>query len=376
MTFPEPRAAYIHVPFCVHRCGYCDFTLVAGRDDLMGDYLNALGLEMQSLARPREIDTLFFGGGTPTQLAADQLRQLFEIVAQWFRLAPNAEVSVEANPDGLDEEKLIVMHEAGVNRVSLGIQSFDPVVLSTLERQHSPEDIHAAIGRVRKHIDNISLDLIFGVPDQSLQSWETTLEETIACKPQHVSTYGLTYEKGTTFWSRRERGELVDTHPEIERSMYQYAMERLPAAGIPQYELSNFARDGYPCRHNETYWAAAPYFAFGPGAARYAGGRRETNHRSVFTWLKRLRSGQSAIAEVEEMTSSNRAHEAIMLGFRRTAGIDRKEFAEQFGCSFDELVPDALSRHIELGNLEDDGQRIRLTQQGRFIADSVVVDFL
>lgn len=342
----------------------------------MSDYLTALAVEMRSLEAPREIDTLFFGGGTPTQLSADQLHRLFCTVAEWFPLADGAEVSVEANPDGLTAEKVAVMRAAGVNRVSLGIQSFDPEVLQILERQHAPDEIHAAIDRVRERIDNISLDLIFGVPGQSMKSWQATLKETIACDPLHVSTYGLTFEKGTTFWSRRQRGDLVATHPEIERDMYQHAMEQLPAAGIAQYELSNFAREGYACRHNETYWAAAPYFAFGPGAARYLDGRRETNHRSVFTWLDRTLDGRSAVAEVEEMTTAERAHEAIMLGFRRTAGIDRTEFVRQFGCEFDELVPDALSRHLELGNIEDDGQRIRLTQQGRFIADSVVVDFL
>lgn len=376
MSFPEPRAAYIHVPFCVHRCGYCDFTLVAGRDDLIGDYLRALEIEIGSLKEPREIDTLFFGGGTPTQLSADELAELFAIVGRRFKVAAGGEVSVEANPDGLTKDKIDVMHDAGVNRVSLGIQSFDQDVLETLERQHSPDEIHQAIERVRARIANISLDLIFGVPGQSMSSWETTLEETIACEPQHVSTYGLTYEKGTAFWSRREHGELVATHAEIERSMYQHAMERLPAAGINQYELSNFARDGYACRHNETYWAAAPYFAFGPGAARYIDGRRETNHRSVFTWLKRIEAGGSAVSEVEEMTATERAHEAIMLGFRRVAGIERTTFEIQTGIAFDDLVSDALARHVELGNVQDNGKRIQLTEQGRFIADSVMVDFL
>ena len=260
--------------------------------------------------------------------------------------------------------------------MSLGVQSFDPRVLTTLERQHSPDEIRDAVDRVRKRIDNISLDLIFGVPGQSLESWDDTLDQTISCEPHHVSTYGLTFEKGTAFWSRRERGDLVSVHPEIERSMYQLAMDKLPACGIEHYELSNFARTGFRCRHNETYWAAAPFYAAGPGAARYVDGLRETNHRSVFTWLSRIESGHSPVAESEEMTMEDRAREAIMLGFRRTEGIDRNQFRQRFGVSFDSLTATALARHVELGNLVDDGASVRLTNEGRFIADSVMVDFV
>lgn len=376
MTFLPPRAAYIHVPFCVHRCGYCDFTLVAGRDDLIGDYLDALEREMESLGTPREIDTLFFGGGTPTQLGPDELSRLFQIVGQWFHLAEDPEVSTEANPDGLSADKIEVLANAGVNRVSLGVQSFDSNVLQTLERAHSPDDIRGAIDRVRQRIQNLSLDLIFGVPGQTIESWRDTLSQTIACAPQHISTYGLTFEKGTAFWSRREHGEIVAAHPEIERAMYQMSMETIEGAGFRQYEISNFAREGFRCRHNETYWAAEPYFAFGPGAARYVDGHRETNHRSVFTWLNRIQNGQSAVAEAETMTPTERAHEAMMLGLRRVGGIARDDFERRFDASIDELVGDSLKRHVDLGNLKDDGNRIRLTFDGRFIADSVMVDFV
>lgn len=376
MDFPEPRAAYIHVPFCVHRCGYCDFTLVANRDDLIGDYLAALEIELQSLEQPREVDTVFLGGGTPTQLDPNELEQLLDLIGRWFPIAEDGEFSTEANPDGLSREKVDVLAEGGVNRVSLGVQSFDHAVLRVLERRHASDDIAAAVDRVRQRIDNVSLDLIFGVPGQSLESWNETLVATIALHPNHISTYGLTFEKGTAFWSRRERGDLIETHPEIEREMYRKTMELLPESGYEQYELSNFARTGYRCRHNETYWAAEPYFAFGPGAARYLNGRRETNHRSVFGWLKRIQSGQSPVADVEEMTDEERAREAIVVGLRRTDGISRQHLFARFGLTPEQLARRELARHQELGNLEDDGDNIRLTPEGRFFADSVVMDFL
>ncbi len=376
MKFPTPRAAYVHVPFCVHRCGYCDFTLVANRDDLIGDYLTALEIELSSLESPRVVDTIFFGGGTPTQLEVEQLRQLLALVTRWFHISPDGEFSTEANPDGLTAEKVAVLAEGGVNRVSLGVQSFDPNVLETLERRHRPDDISVATERVRQHISNVSLDLIFGVPGQSIESWDETLASTIALQPQHVSTYGLTFEKGTAFWSRRERGELVAMHPEIERDMYRRAMQVLPASGYEQYEISNFAKPNFCCRHNETYWAAQPYFAVGPGAARYVDGRRETNHRSVFGWLQRIQSGKSPVADIEEMTDEDRAREAIVIGLRRTTGVSRQHLLERFGFTPEQLANVELKRHIELGNLTDNGDRIQLTTEGRYVADSVVMDFL
>jgi len=376
MECSPPRAAYIHVPFCVHRCGYCDFTLVANRDDLIGDYLAALEIELNSLQSACEVDTIFFGGGTPTQLEPAQLRKLLALVNRWFHISPDGEFSTEANPDGLTQEKVAVLAEGGVNRVSLGVQSFDPAVLETLERRHLPDDIGVATKRVRHHISNVSLDLIFGVPGQSIESWDETLAKTIALKPQHVSTYGLTFEKGTTFWSRRERGDLVAMHPEIERDMYRRAMQVLPASGYEQYELSNFAKPDFRCRHNETYWAAQPYFAFGPGAARYVDGRRETNHRSVFGWLKRVHAGESPVAEVEEMTDEDRAREAIVIGLRRTAGVNRQHLLDRFGFTPEQLATAELQRHIKLGNLTDNGDQIQLTTEGRYVADSVVMDFL
>ena len=372
----DPTAAYIHVPFCLRRCGYCDFTLVAGRSDLVPEYLRALEIELCSLERPRAVDTLFLGGGTPTELEVEPLEQLLTILLGWFRLNDDYEFSVEANPDGLTREKLMVLLAAGVNRISLGVQSFDAADLITLERTHTDRDAIAATERASRYFENVALDLIFAVPGQTVERWRATLNRGIEFAPAHISTYGLTFEKGTSFWSRRQRDEVQAVEPETQRAMYALAMETLATGGFEQYEISNFARPGFRCRHNLTYWQARPYFGFGPGAARYDGTCRRTSHRSVTTWLKRVLTARDATFESEKLTPENRAREAIVLALRTSDGVRRNEFESRFGFRLDDLSADAIRRNVASGLVHDDGKTLRLSREGRFLADSVVVDFL
>jgi oxygen-independent coproporphyrinogen-3 oxidase len=372
----QPRSAYIHVPFCAHRCGYCDFTLVARRDDLIDAYLEALAIELSKLERPREVDTLFFGGGTPTHLPAPQLERLMALARKWFLPAPDAEICVEANPAGLNDAKIAVLADAGVNRVSLGVQSFDTAVLKLLERDHLGSDIPDVVNRLRRRIPNVGLDLIFGVPGQSIDLWRATLALAVALQPTHVSTYGLTFEKGTSFQSRLNKGVLHRCDEESERQMYALAMDELPRAGFEQYELSNFAQLGFRCRHNEVYWAGKPFFGFGPGAARYAAGRRELNHRSVTTWINRVLAGRSPIAESEELSPEGRARELIMLNLRRCEGLNLADFREQTGFDFHDLAVEALPRHLRQGLLEECSGCVRLTREGRFLADTVFAEYV
>lgn len=371
-----PRSAYIHVPFCVHRCGYCDFTLVAGRDELMADFLKATEMELSQVEGRPTLDTLFFGGGTPTHLPPDSLRKLFELVRSRFELAADAEFSVEGNPADLSDATLDVLVEAGVNRLSLGAQSFDEATLKMLERDHSGGDISECLARARGRISNISLDLIFAVPGQSLNLWRATLDQAIALQPTHLSTYGLTFEKGTAFWTRREHGELTQADEELEREMYGLAMDRLDEAGLAQYEISSFARPGFRCRHNQVYWNGGEFFGFGPGAASYRNGSRILNHRSVTTWLKRVLAGESGVGETETLSQEDRARELLVLGLRQTDGIEAAEFERQSGLALRSLVGDSLPRLVEQGLLEEADNRFRLTREGRFLADSVAGDLL
>ena len=317
-----PRSAYVHVPFCRHRCGYCNFTLVAGRDDLIADYLRAIELELAALDEPCEVDTLFFGGGTPTHLPPEALARLIASARTWFPLAEGYEFSVEANPADVNDETLDVLARGGVNRLSLGGQSFDPAKLAGLERDHTPEVLRAAARAARRRLASLSLDLIFAAPGETLDGWQADLAAALALDIDHVSTYGLTFERGTAFWSRLLTGDLGRLDEDLERAMYEAAIDTLTAAGFEHYEVSNFARAGHRCRHNEAYWSGAGYHAVGPGAARYVGGRREMNHRSTTTWLKRVLAGQSPVAERETLEPADRAREMLVFGLRRMAGVE------------------------------------------------------
>jgi len=376
----QPRAAYIHVPFCRHRCGYCNFTLVAGRDDLIDAYLEALARELAALRGPHEVETLFFGGGTPTHLPPLCLACLLDIVRQTFPLAPGGELSVEANPIDLDRAKADALAAAGVTRISLGAQSFDPRVLELLERDHAPEQIVASLDHARRIAQSVSLDLIFGVPGQSLADWQRDLSSAIALAPDHLSTYGLTFEKGTAFWSRLGRGEMTRADEDLERAMYEAAIDTLTAAGYEHYEVSNFARSGHRCRHNETYWTGRPYFAAGPGASRFIAGRRETNHRSTTTYIARVLAGQSPVAESEQLDPEDAARERLVFALRRLEGIALDQFAAETGFSAEQLGGAALARFVEQGLLEfsarDQHRYLRLTRRGLLVSDAIWPEFL
>lgn len=375
-----PRAVYIHVPFCIHRCGYCDFTLLAGRDELIPAFLEALGKELQAGGGPYPVDTIFIGGGTPSQLSAKQLTQLLSLIRQHFVLTAGGEWTLEANPDGLTAQKLQAIRDGGVNRLSLGVQSFDQATLQTLERQHTPAEAVAVIERAAQIIESISLDLIFGVPGQSQTTWQTTLQTAIELTGRHplrhISTYGLTFEKGTAFFRRQQSGDLLAVSEEHERQMYETAMHLLPAAGLRQYEISSFAAQGHECRHNHVYWNADEYFAFGPGAARYVDGVRSTNARSVTRWLKSWSQGRVALQDSERLTASHRCREAVFLGLRRMDGVDLSAFERRFAADPREFAQPAFTANVEHGLLEVVDGHLRLTEAGRFVADSVVQDFL
>ena len=367
-----PKAAYVHIPFCAHHCGYCDFAVAVGKDQLRNAYLDALGGELATLGQPQPMQTLFFGGGTPSHLSAAQLARLLEIVLHWLPLEDDHEFAVEANPDSLDAEKMRVLADHGVNRISLGVQSFQPDVLRVLERDHQAADVSRAVDVVRRHVSNISFDLIFGVPGQSVAQWEADLRRALTFGPTHLATYGLTYEKGTRLWQAWQRGDIQRLDEDHELAMYTLAMDVLEAADFEQYEISNFARPGFRCRHNQVYWANYAHFGVGVGAASYVRGERKHNVRSTEGYISRALAGKPTHFQAETLPPRQRALETIGQQLRRREGIQRPPFLEQTGFNLDDLIGVALAHHTALGLLRDDGTTVCLTRRGRCVADAVV----
>lgn len=371
-----PRSAYIHVPFCAQRCGYCNFTLVAGRDDLIDRYLEALEMELTGLGRPRKIDTLFLGGGTPTHLSADALERLLKIVLRWFPLAAGGEFTLEANPTDLNRRRDDCLRAFGVTRVSIGAQSFDNHKLRSLERNHTVDDIIKAVEAVRHLGIDLSLDLIFGAPGERLETWDRDLSCALALAPDHLATYELTLEKGTTFYNRLLHGDLCPVEEHTGLAMYVSAIDTLTAAGYEHYEVSNFAHPGCRCRHNECYWTNGSYYAAGPGAARFVNGVREINHRSTTTYIKRVLAGNSPVAFRERLSPAAAAREQIVFGLRRMEGISLNAFLHKSGFDIPELLGAPLQNFLDVGLLTLEHDRLRLTRKGLLVSDSIWPDFL
>lgn len=373
-----PRAAYVHVPFCAHKCGYCDFASLAGMDHLADRYLAALEREMElTLAGPQEVDTIFVGGGTPTRLDAAQLERLTRLIRRWLIPAPDAEWTVEANPGTLDVDKTEILAKAGVNRVSLGAQSFRPESLRVLERHHGRDEVERAVEIVGSRFPRWSLDLIFGVPGSTLDDWKHDLDIALGLGPAHLSCYGLVFEKGTPLWKQRQRGEVRPLDEELERAMYAAAIDRLAEFGLGMYEISSFARPGHESRHNLVYWANEAYFGFGVGAARYIRGARSVNTRELPAYLRRIEAGEPATGPSEELGPEERARETAVLMLRRTAaGLGRAAFRRRTGFDLDDLAGPAIRRFAAIGYLEDDGATVRLGREGIFVADHVMAAFL
>ncbi len=372
----DPKSVYIHVPFCRHRCGYCNFALVAGRDHLIDKFLDALKTEISSLPKTYEIETMFFGGGTPSHLSSEQLSRLGEIVFSKFKLNQCAEVSAECNPSDISKAMLDSIAQLGVNRISLGVQSFNTDKLKVLQRDHDGEVATRAFGLAMERIGNVSMDLIFAAPDETASQWETDLDTAIALQPSHLSTYELTWEKGTTFWNRQQRGELDSSNEDLRVDMYRAAIDRCESAGLSQYEVSSFATADKRCQHNLQYWLCNPWFAFGPGAASFTNGVRDTNHRSPTTWMKRIQSGDSAVSESEPLSKREHAIERLILGLRMVDGINIKAFEAASGESLESLTGITIEQLIERGLLTKTETSLRLTNKGRMLADTVAVELL
>ena len=386
-------ALYLHIPFCTSKCGYCDFNSYEGLEHVVPDYTPALVREMElwaPAARNARVDTIFFGGGTPSLTSIDDMRILADALREHYDIAADVEWTLEANPTELTREHLEGLRGIGVNRLSMGVQSMHPDELELLERQHTPERVAQAVGDARAAgFDNLNLDLIFGLIGHSMERWQSTLEQVLAFQPEHLSCYALTVEPGTALFYRVQKGLLEEPDPDLAADQFDWTRERLASAGYHQYEISNWAKPGRECRHNLVYWHAQPYLGMGAGAHSFFIGRRMANLDSPARYVEAVnqsyeerQSSAGGRAELRQVAGgevpdaeTNRA-DAMILGLRLMEGVDVAEFRDRFGVTVDEAFGPALTRHEGLGLIERVDGRIRLTERGLLLSNEVFVDLL
>jgi oxygen-independent coproporphyrinogen-3 oxidase len=365
---------YVHLPFCPYVCPYCDFAKWPHRDSAAQRYLRALRCEIEAMA-PRRATTLFLGGGTPNAYDAQTLAGLVESLS--VRFGPAREVSVEVNPDLVRDGDLLAYRKAGVTRLSIGVQSFDDAEIRTLGRRHHAADVERAVRGARAAgIASVSLDLMFAIPGQTPRSWAQTLARAIALDADHVSTYGLQVEPGTPYAELREREPQRFFDDAAEAELYAMAIDALEAAGYRQYEISNFAREGHRCAHNENYWANGEYAGIGVGAASYLDGERFVHTRDLERYVEAALAQRPVPGESERLDELHRPGEAIMLALRTAQGVGLGAFKERYGIDVLARYASVVATFSSQGLLEHADGFIRLTRRGRFVANDVCAAFL
>lgn len=407
---------YIHIPFCTHRCAYCDFNTYAGQESLIPAYVDALCREIEfvgaraecyAIEAPFRVHTIFFGGGTPSLLTPTQFESIFGVIRDRFTLTVDAEITIEANPGTVSYEDLMELHRMGINRLSYGVQSANMEELRMLERTHNFSDVIEAVKFARKAgFTNLNLDLIYGLPEQSLATWKTTVKRVLDLHPEHLSAYALTLEHGTPFGRWASKGLLPLPDPDLAAEMYEWLSEILEENGYLQYEISNWALDhrqltadhpsslvhgqpSFSCRHNLQYWRGLPYLAFGAGAHGYANGYRYSNVLRIKTYIDRLANVQSSASNLPPpLTSATVNHhkqtlaedmsEFMMTGLRLTQeGVSHDEFKARFGQSMHEVYGEEIEELVKFGLVEEcSDKRVRVTRRGRLLGNQVFMRFV
>ena len=378
-TAGERMGIYIHIPFCRGKCDYCDFYSLPGREDRMEDCQRALLAHLKETApmvRGCSVDTVYFGGGTPSFYGAKRLRELLSAVRKYYRLERGAEITFEANPDSVDFKSLRALRRAGFNRVSFGYQSACPAELRAVRRPHTVEQGDEAVAAARRaKLGNLSLDLIYGLPGQTMDSWRETVEHVLALGPEHLSCYGLKVEEGTPLATRVEAGAVLPGD-DLQADMYLWTVDRLAGAGYEQYEISNFSRPGFASRHNLRYWQLRPYLGFGPGAHSDFGGRRYSWVRDLEGYISGVLEGGKLLDSQDLIPEAERGSEYLMLGLRTAHGIEEWEYRGRYFMDFSP-VEARLEEFRAQGWAERTAEgRWRLTPRGFLVSNQLIGDLL
>ena len=371
----KPTSAYVHIPFCTQICYYCDFSKVFIKNQPVDSYLEHLLGEYRSYDI-HKLRTLYIGGGTPTALSAPQLETLLDGLTKNLDLSVLEELTIEANPGDLDADKIAVLKNSAVNRVSLGVQTFDDKMLKKIGRSHLEKDIYENIDRLKlAGFDNISIDLIYALPGQTMDQVKDNVAKAVALDIPHMSLYSLILENHTVFMNRMRRGKLPLPKEELEAEMFEYIIEELERSGFEHYEISNFSKPGFESRHNLMYWDNAEYYGIGAGASGYVNGVRYKNHGPIRHYLKAVEEGNARVTE-EHLSQREQMEEEMFLGLRKKSGVSMIRFEEKFGTSFEGLYGQVVRDLCHQGLLQVEGQQIRMTKKGLFLGDTVAEQFI
>lgn len=367
---------YVHIPFCVRKCFYCAFNSATADENFRAAYVDALVTEINLRGDGSTVETIYFGGGTPTTLTLEQLEKILSAVKKNFRVDDSAEVTIEANPGTVDENFLRGLKSLGFNRLSLGVQTFDDALLKIIGRIHTAREAVETIESAKKFFGNVSVDLMYGLPTQILDDVARDIARIKNFDVQHVSVYGLEIETGTKFFALNAAGRLPLPDDDTCADMYDLITTALPALGFNRYEVSNFARENFFSRHNVGYWTGKKFFGFGAGAHGFDGALRVSNVRDAATYIKKISAGEK-ISVVEEIVTRTAAMEEFcFLGLRMTDGISAKTFRQNFGAEIFDVFGDAIERNHQRGLLNVVGDKIFLTQRGMSLGNEVFADFL
>jgi oxygen-independent coproporphyrinogen-3 oxidase len=370
---------YVHIPFCSSRCSYCDFATGLYQTELAERYVRGLIHEISSARHEGEtVDTIYFGGGTPSLLAPAQLDRILATLHDRFKIAADSEITVEINPGSATPEKLRAFRSLGVNRASFGAQTFDDAELAKLGRSHNAADALRTFADLRNAgFANVSFDLIAGLPGQTLEGWQRNIKQALDLAPEHLSFYLLEVHSGTPLAEHIRRGIQPQPDEDLASVMYEWMLEQAAAAGYEHYEISNLCRPRFNSRHNVKYWTAAPYYGFGCSAHSYDGDtRRWSNHRDVLKYVSVVEGGASPVVEEQQLTETDVRAEAVFLGMRLMEGVDLRRYRESFGIDLRDEYADDLDRFCKAGLVELDGDLIRLTRTGALLSNEVFAAFV
>lgn len=375
---PERVSIYVHIPFCAKRCAYCDFNTYAWRGAIVRDTLEAIRFSIESIEEPNiVVPTIFFGGGTPSFPDPELVVRILDAIRTRFRVLSDAEISIEVNPGTVDRARYSLLKQAGFNRLSMGVQAFDDGLLKALGRIHTADEALRSYETARgAGFENINIDLMFALPNQTLRQWQKTLRVAISLQPEHISCYALTVEPGTPFFKMHQQGRLNLPDEETDLRMYQYTIRALTRAGYEHYEISNFAKPGYRCRHNMVYWRNEEYLGFGPGAVSYRRGVRWKAISNPHRYVQAVRSSASLVEEEERLDADASLGETLMLMLRLRDGVDVRAVEQRYGVNLIQRYARQIDKLRRLRLLEVTHDYWRITAKGLPVADSICAEFL